>query len=132
MELTFKDGIRAELTRLAFRGTYDGITMVNARKASDGALRECRERMERALRDPDLPPYLFLDPALAWWPEQDGRSEWREDHHLLPLYHYTMKATSSGRRLNVDWFGDAPEEGGTLDEMLRKTASVIDFHLYAR
>ena len=132
MTLTFKDGTTAEIVRVAFRGTYDGITMDHAREASDTALRECRERMERHRQDPDLPAYLFLDPAQAWWPEQNGTSEWRENYPLLPLCHYTMKASFAGTALNIDWFGDAPQGEQTLDGMLRKAAAVVDFSQFAR
>ncbi len=132
MKLVFKDGTNAEIVRIAFRGTYDGIKMDHVREASDRALRECRERMERLRQDPDFPAYLFLDPAQAWWPEQDGTSEWKENYHLLPLYHYTMKASFAGTALNIDWFGEAPDEAQTLDEVLRKAASVVDFTGFAR
>lgn len=132
MKLNFKDGTTAEIVRVAFRGTYDGITMDHAREASGTALRECRERMERHRQDPYLPAYLFLDPALAWWPEQNGTSEWKENHHLLPLCHYTMKASFAGTSLNIDWFADAPNEEQTLDEVLRKASSVVDFTQFAR
>ena len=132
MKLVFKDGTNAEIVRLAFRSTYDGVTMDHAREASKAALRECRERMESHRQDPDLPAYIFLDPAQARWPEQDGKSGWKENYHLLPLYHYTMKASFAGRCLNIDWFDDAPEEEQTLDGMLRKAASSVDFAHFAR
>lgn len=132
MKLVFKDGTNAEIVRLAFRGTYDGITMGHAREVSDAALRECRERMERHRQDPDLPAYLFLDPVQTLWPEQNGKSGWIENYHLLPLYHYTMKASSAGRSLNIDWFADALEEEQTIDGMLRNAASIVDFARFAR
>ena len=43
-----------------------------------------------------------------------------------------MKASFAGTALNIDWFADAPQGEQTLDEVLRKAASVVDFTQFAR
>ena len=82
MKMIFKDGTTAEIVRIAFRGTYDGITMDHAREASDTALHECRERMERHRQYPDAQCFALClrDPTVAVCKDRDSLT------HMILLF----------------------------------------------
>ena len=131
MKLTFKDGIQAEVIRLAFRGTYGESRMYELEETLDNIRSECRKRMTNFRRNADLPPYVFLDPVQMDWAEGAGPKRWT-DAEILPLYHYTMLVNAGSKHLHLDWFDDAPADGLSLEEMLARAASVVEFNEYAR
>ena len=131
MKLTFKDGVQAEVTRLAFRDTYGNSRMQELEETLDKIRTECRKRMTDFRKDADLPSYVFLDPVRMDWAEGIGPKRWT-DAEVLPLYHYTMRVHAGGKCLHLDWFDDAPTEGRSLDGMMQRAASVVEFEVYAR
>ena len=131
MKLVFKDGIHAEVTRLAFRSTYGNSRMYELEETLDKIRTECRKRMTDFRRNADLPPYVFLDPVQMGWAEGAGPKRWT-DAEILPLYHYTMRVHTGSKHLHLDWFDDAPADGLSLEEMLARAASVVEFNEYAR
>ena len=131
MKLVFKDGIQAEVIRLAFRGTYGDSRMYELEETLENIRSECRKRMTDFRRKADLPPYVFLDPVQMDWAEGAGPRRWT-DAEILPLYHYTMRVRAGSKHLHLDWFDDAPADGRSLEEMLARAASVVEFNEYAR
>lgn len=131
MKLTFKDGIQAEVIRLAFRGTYGESRMYELKETLDKIRTECRKRMTDFRRNADLPPYVFLDPVRMDWAEGAGPKRWT-DAEILPLYHYTMRVHAGCKHLHLDWFDDAPADGQSLETILARAASVVEFNEYAR
>ena len=135
MKLKFKDGITAEIFRLSCKTIFEELHeyKVTSMSSLRTKYRRCHERKA----------YVFIDPVKMFWTEGDGPKRWTNKDAMLPIMHYKMlviadprdkndwKTPSYGKCLTVDWLDEEPRGDISLDSILQRAASVVEYSKYS-
>lgn len=138
MKLKFKDRIAASILSLSISPITQAYIDYKANTVKELLTKFRRMSRKKA--------YVFLDPVKILWNEEEGPKRWTNENtdKMLPPVHYRMtvvadrkdphdfKTPSYLRYLTLEWFDEYPDGDISLDSLLQRAASVVEYSKYAK